>query len=253
MIICNTCNVEMEEEYFYKYNKKMCKCCFRIKSSLYYSLNKEKVRKYNDENKEKRKEYNKNYKENYVVDKEKLRKYTIEYKEREGVKERMKEYQKEYKSKYSEIDLEKNKKRDKEYAIEYRKREGVKERRSLLRKKRKNENNLYKITSNIRSLVGNAIRRKGYKKSAKTYEIIGCSYEELIIYLESKFDDWMSWDNYGKYNGKLNYGWDIDHIVPYTSAKTEDEIILLNHYTNLQPLCSKINRDIKKDRLDFLY
>jgi hypothetical protein len=24
-----------------------------------------------------------------------------------------------------------------------------------------------------------------------------------------------------------------------------------NHYTNLQPLCSKINRDIKNDKIDF--
>lgn len=55
----------------------------------------------------------------------------------------------------------------------------------------------------------------------------------------------MSWDNYGKYNGELNFGWDIDHIKPLCLAKTKEEVINLNHYTNLQPLCSKINRDIK--------
>jgi|LakMenEpi03Aug12_release.lakeMendotaPanAssembly.Ray.scaffolds.fasta_scaffold146267_5 hypothetical protein len=65
------------------------------------------------------------------------------------------------------------------------------------------------------------------------------------LYLESKFEPWMSWDNYGKYNGKLCYGWDIDHIVPLSSANTEEEIIKLSHYTNLQPLCSKINRYYK--------
>jgi 5-methylcytosine-specific restriction endonuclease McrA len=47
----------------------------------------------------------------------------------------------------------------------------------------------------------------------------------------------------------LNYGWDIDHIIPISSAGSEENIIKLNHYTNLQPLCSKINRDIKKDKL----
>jgi hypothetical protein len=56
----------------------------------------------------------------------------------------------------------------------------------------------------------------------------------------------MTWDNYGLYNGELNYGWDIDHIKPVSSAKTISELIGLNHYTNLQPLCSKVNRDIKK-------
>ena len=44
------------------------------------------------------------------------------------------------------------------------------------------------------------------------------------------------WENYGLYNGELNYGWDIDHIIPISTAKTEEEIIKLNHYTNLQPL-----------------
>jgi len=32
---------------------------------------------------------------------------------------------------------------------------------------------------------------------------------------------------------------------------TEEDIIKLNHYTNLQPLCSKINRDIKKDKIEY--
>ena len=58
----------------------------------------------------------------------------------------------------------------------------------------------------------------------------------------------MSWENYGKYNGELNYGWDIDHIIPLSTAKTEDDIYTLSNYINLQPLCSKINRDVKKDK-----
>jgi hypothetical protein len=59
----------------------------------------------------------------------------------------------------------------------------------------------------------------------------------------------MNFENYGKYNGELNYGWDIDHIIPSSSAISEEEIIKLNHFSNLQPLCSKINRDIKKDKM----
>lgn len=60
----------------------------------------------------------------------------------------------------------------------------------------------------------------------------------------------MSWENYGLYeSGVLEYGWDIDHIIPVSKAKDEEELIKLNHYTNLQPLCSFINRDIKKHKL----
>ena len=59
----------------------------------------------------------------------------------------------------------------------------------------------------------------------------------------------MNWDNQGLYNMELNYGWDLDHIIPLSSATTEEEIIKLNHYTNLQPLCSRVNRDIKRDNI----
>ena len=78
---------------------------------------------------------------------------------------------------------------------------------------------------------------------------MGCSFEEFKIYLESKFESWMTWDNKGLYNGDLDYGWDIDHIIPISTAKTEEELIKLNHYSNLQPLCSKTNRDTKRNNL----
>jgi hypothetical protein len=61
----------------------------------------------------------------------------------------------------------------------------------------------------------------------------------------------MTWENRGLYNGELNYGWDIDHVIPLSSVETEDEIVNLNHYTNLQPLCSKIYRDIKRDKINW--
>ena len=59
----------------------------------------------------------------------------------------------------------------------------------------------------------------------------------------------MNWENYGLYNGEKNFGWDIDHIMPMATALTEGEIIKLNNYTNLQPLCSYLNRNIKKDNI----
>ena len=77
---------------------------------------------------------------------------------------------------------------------------------------------------------------------------MGCTIEQFKSYLENKFEHWMSWDNYGKFNGQLNYGWDLDHIIPISSAITKEEVEKLNHYTNFQPLCSKINRHIKVDK-----
>ena len=62
----------------------------------------------------------------------------------------------------------------------------------------------------------------------------------------------MTWENYGLWNGELNYGWDIDHIIPISFGNTEDEILKLNHYSNFQPLCSHKNRYIKRNYLNYL-
>ena len=90
-----------------------------------------------------------------------------------------------------------------------------------------------------------------YLKNSKTEEILGCSFKDFKIYIESKFENWMNWKNRGLYNGSLNYGWDIDHIIPLSTAKNEENLIKLNHYSNLQPLCSKINRDMKKNNIEY--
>ena len=58
----------------------------------------------------------------------------------------------------------------------------------------------------------------------------------------------MNWDNYGSYKINEQRTWNIDHIIPLSSAKNEDELIKLNHYTNMRPLCSKENLD-KSDNL----
>lgn len=124
-----------------------------------------------------------------------------------------------------------------------------KNKRNTQLKERRDTDHLYRLKVNIRSLISHSLNRKGYIKNCKTFEILGCSYQEFKIYLESKFEHWMTWDNYGLYDGNLNTGWDIDHITPNANATNEAEIFSYNHYTNLQPLCSKVNRDIKKNNI----
>ena len=114
---------------------------------------------------------------------------------------------------------------------------------------RKKEDPLFKLSINLRTLIGNSFRNKGVRKGSKTTLILGCTIQEFKEYLESKFESWMNWENYGLYNGQPNYGWDIDHMIPLNIGKTEDELIKLSHFNNLQPLCSYINRDIKRDNL----
>jgi len=45
----------------------------------------------------------------------------------------------------------------------------------------------------------------------------------------------------------LNITWDLDHIIPISSAQTEEDVYRLSHYTNLRPLCSFNNRWIKRN------
>jgi hypothetical protein len=57
----------------------------------------------------------------------------------------------------------------------------------------------------------------------------------------------MCWENHGQ------FGWHIDHKIPLNSAKTEDEIYKLCHYTNLQPLWWKDNLEKRKKYYNILY
>lgn len=117
-------------------------------------------------------------------------------------------------------------------------------------KNRRKYDFLYKLKLAIRKNISRAFSKKSINKTSNTQQILGCSYEEFKQHLESQFESWMNWDNYGKYDkDKTKIGWDIDHKTPTSSALTEEELIKLNHYSNLQPLCSNYNRNIKKGKI----
>lgn len=80
----------------------------------------------------------------------------------------------------------------------------------------------------IRNRLRQCLKKKFWLKRSKFAEYIGCTKDELIKYLESKFTEGMTWENQGK--------WHIDHIIPLSSATSEEEMYKLCHYTNLQPL-----------------
>ncbi len=113
-------------------------------------------------------------------------------------------------------------------------------------KNRMKVDELFKFTNNIRNLIRKSFKRRGLVKNTKTQQILGCSFIEFKEYIEQQFEPWMNWNNYGLYNGTEKYGWDIDHIIAIKNGNSIDDIIKLNHYTNLRPLCSYYNRCIKK-------
>ena len=257
MKICIKCKEEKEIENFYK-NKQnkdgysgKCKECTKDYVKKYREENldlvKERVNKYRENNKEKSKEYSKLWREeNKEYKKEKDKEYR-EGPNREMILKNKREYYLKNKERFqisSKKWREENKEYKKEKDKEYNKNNKVK--RNERHYKRYNNDPIYCISHIIRGLIQKSFINNKYNKDSKTQEILGCSFEEFKLYLESKFEPWMTWENRGLYNGELNYGWDIDHIIPLASAETEEDIIILNHYTNLQPLCSYTNRYIKK-------
>jgi hypothetical protein len=156
-------------------------------------------------------------------------------KEKEIIKpfliQKRKEYKQSYMINYRKLNSEKIKK----YNFEY-------------KKNKMETDELYKIYVKIRNNIAMSLKNKGVYKKERTHNILGCTILFFKQYIESLWEPWMNWDNHGKYNGDLNYGWDLDHIIPVSSASTEEELIKLNHYTNFKPLCSYTNRYVKKNK-----
>lgn len=100
----------------------------------------------------------------------------------------------------------------------------------------------FKLRKNLRSRLRTMIDKN--QKTGNAVRDLGCSIPEFKIYLESKFQQGMSWDNHGV------YGWHIDHIKPLASFDLTDRNQLLQacHYTNLQPLWAKDNI-VKSDKI----
>lgn len=92
---------------------------------------------------------------------------------------------------------------------------------------------VYRLTCHMRTFINNALRRADCTKDRRTEEILGCDIESFRRHIERQFLPGMTWDKRAR--------WHIDHIIPMAQAKTEDEAVRLNHYTNLRPMWAKDN------------
>lgn len=85
-------------------------------------------------------------------------------------------------------------------------------------------------------LYRNAQRRAGQllRGRASPSASIACSPQRLAEHIERQFTLGMAWANYRQ--------WEVDHIVPLSAARTEEDLVELCRYTNLQPLWRRQNR-----------
>ena len=146
---------------------------------------------------------------------------------REGNKDKLAEYKKQY--------YKANKEKVAQSQKQYREanKDKVAQSNKQYMRNRRMEDPLFKFKDGIRNLIGNAIRKKGFSKTSSTFDILDAPQEVVRSHLESQFTEGMSWDNRGD--------WHIDHFIPVSYAKNDEEVLILNHYRNLQPLWATQN------------
>lgn len=95
----------------------------------------------------------------------------------------------------------------------------------------------YKLRRILQSRLNDILSYTGTKKAVKTLSLIGCDLPTLKRWIESKFQEGMSWENHGI------TGWHVDHIRPCASfdLTNPDQLKACFNYKNLQPLWAKHN------------
>lgn len=87
------------------------------------------------------------------------------------------------------------------------------------------EDDVYKLSQNIRTLIRSSFKYTNHKKNTKTSDILGCTFDY--------FKEWLG--------GVPSYDMHMDHIIPSSWAENEKEVIALNHYSNFRLVDFKSN------------
>lgn len=256
LMICSSCKENKCEDDFYKSNIYNCKSCVCEYDKAYRLKNKEKLKNQKNEYYLNNKEYYKQYGENYYINnkekfkqnskewninnKEKLKIYNKEY--RLNNKEKLKQNKKEYylnNKEYYIINKEKikqNRIKNKDKINKYNKEWKVKNKdkiNSSYRDRIKNDP-AFKLRKNCSRSINNMLKNIGVSKAGQSIlQFLPYSFNDLKCHLESLFEPWMNWDNYGVYKPKIwkdedvsTWTWQIDHIIPQSELKyisMEDE------------------------------
>lgn len=134
---------------------------------------------------------------------------------------------------YRKTHSEEIKERSKKYRIKNK--EKITKRQNEWCKRKSRTDSVYNLKVRIRQSIKRSLNKKGFERSRSCEKILGCDYETFVNHLLNTYKE-----NYGEeYNNNIKVH--IDHIVPLKIAKTKNDIIRLNHYTNLQLLKAEDN------------
>jgi hypothetical protein len=229
MKTCSVCTQSKQKCEFYKVKRNpdglsyQCRCCTLKRQALYRERNRDAVlerkRKYYRENRDRCLDVCKRY-----VEKN---------------KDKVAAYKRKWYQENRDAIRANNSSEEKRMEIRAREREYRKNNPDIIRRIKARASD--KMTEQQRMLKTCRTRLRhaldGKAKVASTKELIGCTPDELVSYLEGMFADGMTWDNYGR------HGWHVDHIKPCVSFDLSDPEQQREcfHYTNLQPLWANDN------------
>lgn len=118
------------------------------------------------------------------------------------------------------------------------------------KKIRRNQDPTFKIREACSRMINFALN--GNKNNLSILYYLPYKINELKEHLETQFEPWMTWDNWGVYNknswienDQSTWTWQIDHIIPqadllYTSME-DDNFKKCWALDNLRPLSAKQN------------
>lgn len=194
-------------------------------------------REWNKKNRDKKKEQDKRYRE---ANREKIKAMHKAWRDKnrehlnEQARERYKENPemfKEIKSRYVESHQEQVKAARKRYNAEN------KQKRTDYERIKRQTDPIYRFRTSFRCLISGYLRKHGYKGGKTVWGVVGCDFETFLEYIKSQFQEGMTLENYG-HKGEC---WNIDHITPICTAKNDEDLERLNHYSNLRPVWASEN------------
>lgn len=107
-------------------------------------------------------------------------------------------------------------------------------------KRRLKEDPAYKFRIYTSNAIGRALRRRnGSKCGQSIMQFLPYTMSELIEHIESQWEPWMNWDNYGSFEAGRKK-WHIDHIISQDKLSYDSmdhpNFRLCWSLTNLRPL-----------------
>jgi 5-methylcytosine-specific restriction endonuclease McrA len=126
----------------------------------------------------------------------------------------------------------------------------VKDTAKKYRKTKRKEDPKFRLRLNVSNVIRETIRNRKLLNS-KLDRLNKCIFDrlpytsdELRAHIESLWESWMNWDNYGKFD-KTKDTWQIDHIIPQSKLPFEsfddENFCKLWALENLRPLETMAN------------